>query len=598
MSVLEKINSPLDVKKLNRDELPILACDIREKIIETINTNGGHLASNLGIVETTIALCKVFDFPKDKLLFDVGHQCYSYKLLTGRNKDFSTIRTNGGLSGFPDREESEYDSFIAGHAGNSIGASLGKCFARDNIGDDYFVIDIVGDGALANGVNLEALMADSKKPKKYIVILNDNGMSISRNTNGFYQFMSNRTLGQRYVKNKKRIKRLAGKKLTVALGKIKNFIKRIFKANDYFENFGFKYVGVYDGNNIETMVNLLEKVKKYAEDEAVLIHIKTKKGKGCCFAEEHSDDYHGVGANMSIKNGDFSKCVGETVNELIEKDKRIVAITAGMSGGTGLNVVKDKNPNNFYDVGIAEEYAVNLSAGMCSEGLKPIVCIYSTFLQRAYDQILHDVCLQNLPVVFCVDRAGLCGADGKTHQGVFDLSFLSHLPNLKIYSPKSVCELKQMIEYASRGSSPVVIRYPNEKDICDTACTFDEKWEIVKEGKDATILAVGVRMNDLANKIAESSKKSVGVVNARVVKPLDSELLDSIKDTHIITLEENALISGFGSLVNEYYMTKKMTVKISSYGVPDSFIKNATVKEQLDFCSLNKDKIVEDIEKE
>lgn len=599
MSVLDKINTPIDIKKLNREEMPILAEELREKIISTIETNGGHLASNLGIVETTIALCKVFDFPNDKLLFDVGHQCYPYKILTGRKEEFSTIRTSGGIAGFPDREESEFDSYVAGHAGNSIGAGLGKCIARDKNNDDYFVIDVVGDGAFTNGINLEALTADSIKPKKYIIILNDNGMSISQNTNGFYQFLSNRTIAKKYVNSKKRVKRIFGNSFVARfLRSSKNLIRRLFKFSDIFETFGLKYVGVYDGNNIDSMIKVLERVKDYASSEAVLIHIRTKKGKGYTSAEEHADDYHGVGANMIIKNGAFSKCVGQTINSLIEKDNKIVAITAGMSKGTGLDVVKENHIDNFIDVGIAEEYAVNLAGGMASEGLKPFVCIYSTFLQRAYDVILHDICLQKLPVVFCVDRAGFCGTDGKTHQGLFDLSFLSHLPNIKIYSPKNTSELSQMITYAVNDKCPTIIRYPNENDVLENLKSeFNGKWEVVKEGETVTILAVGVRMNNLAMQVAKNCNKDVSVINASVIKPLDTEMLDKIANTKIITLEENALIGGFGSLVSEYYKAKKITVNIKSYGVKDEFISHSTITEQMNICGITQESIINEIEK-
>ncbi|MBQ0099019.1 MAG: 1-deoxy-D-xylulose-5-phosphate synthase, partial [Firmicutes bacterium] len=594
MSLLENIKSQNDVKKLNDEQSQLICDEIRKNIIDKVKENGGHLASNLGIVETTVALCRIFDFKSDKIIFDVGHQCYPYKIRTGRFDKFATVRKKDGISGFPDREESEYDSFISGHAGTSIGAGLGKCLARDNKKEDYYVIDIVGDGAISNGLNLEALTANSEKPKKYIVILNDNGMSISKNHNGFYQYISEKRIDEKYVRRKRRIKKVFGESfITRFLRKFRNAIKRILKLQNAFESFGFKYVGVFDGNNVNKMTKILEKVKNYAKNEAVLLHIKTKKGKGFLEAEKHADSYHGVGANLALKTGAFSIAVGETLNEIIQENKKVYALTAGMATGTGLKVVEDENPNNFIDVGIAEEYAVNLSAGMASEGLKPVVCIYSTFMQRVYDQVLHDVCIQNLPVVFCIDRAGLVGNDGKTHQGVFDLSFLSHLPNIKIYAPKSVSELKEMLKVALKENCPVAIRYPNENDLCENTSVFDGKWERVSIGKDATILAVGPRMNDLANRIKE--QVDVEIINARIVKPLDYEMLDSIKNDKIITIEENSIIGGFGSQVISYFEQKNNAKSIKTYGVPDRFIKNASVLEQLENCGLTLQNILEQI---
>ena len=428
MDVLSGINIPADIKKLNIEQLKGLAEEIRAEILAVTSKNGGHLASNLGIVETTIALHYVFDLPNDKLIFDVGHQCYAHKLLSGRKDNFSSIRTSGGLSGFPDREESEYDPFTVGHAGTSIAAGLGYCSARDSKGDNYYVIDVVGDGAVVNGLNQEALTLSGNKPKNYIVILNDNGMSISKNRNGFYRFLSKHTTKRGYLSGKRAIKKIFGTSfITSGLIKFRDFLKRVFNKSGYFENHGFKYVGVIDGNDLVAMISILNRIKEVSKEKAVFLHVKTTKGKGYEQAEEHADLYHGVGTNLKNENGEFSTVLGNTINQLIKKDGSIVAITAGMKDGTGLSLVEKENPSNFYDVGIAEELAVTMAAGMAAGGLKPIVAVYSTFMQRAYDQIVHDVCLQNLPVVFCLDRAGLVGKDGKTHQGVFDLSYLSHV---------------------------------------------------------------------------------------------------------------------------------------------------------------------------
>lgn len=592
MDVLSEINHSSDVKSLSLLKKTQLAEEIRDKIFTACSENGGHLSANLGIVETTLALYSIFDFPKDKLVFDVGHQCYAHKILSGRKDKFDTIRTDGGLSGFPDRSESEYDAFGAGHAGTSIAAGLGLCAARDKKGEDYYVVNVVGDGAFVNGLNLEALTASQKKPKKYIVILNDNGMSINKNKNGIYTFISKRSTKKGYLKSKNAIKKLFGEKLFVTrfLRRIRNFIKRIFNRVNVLESFGFKYVGVVDGNDLKGMTKIMEGVKLVANDKAVFLHIKTVKGKGVRRAEERSDLYHGVGKSLSCGSGSFSVALGETLNELIEKDDRIVALTAGMKDGTGLASVEKTHPNNFTDVGIAEEYAVTYAAGMAAGGLKPVVAVYSTFLQRAYDEILHDVCIQNLPVVFCLDRAGLVGSDGKTHQGVFDLSYLSHLPNMTVLAPSCINDLKAALKFALSLNSPVAIRYPkscgeNERDVAPYSETL---WERIKDGKDITLVAVGPDMLALAEKYADG-KEGVGVVSARSIKPLDLNMLGEIKNSPIITLEENAEIGGFGdsvrrALSSEY---KDSSPRVVSLGVKDSFISHGSVKKQREENNLD-----------
>ena len=596
MSILEGLVCSNDVKKLKIKELESLAEELRSEIINTTRNNGGHLASNLGIVETTLALYYTFDFPKDKLIFDVGHQCYAHKILSGRKQRFSSIRTENGLSGFPDREESEYDSFTVGHAGTSVAAGLGYCAARDKVGDDYCVIDVVGDGSVSNGLNLEALTASTVKPKNYILILNDNGMSISRNKNGFYSFVSKETTKRGYVSGKRALKKIFGQSfVTRALAGFRDFIKRIVGKTSYFESFGFKYVGVVDGNDVKELTRILKRVKVVARDKAVLLHVKTTKGKGYKKAEEQAELYHGVGENLACESGSFSVALGEKLNELIEKDDKVVAITAAMKDGTGLATVEEAHPNNFFDVGIAEEYAVTLAAGMAAGGLKPIVAIYSTFLQRSYDQIIHDVCLQNLPVIFCLDRAGLVGKDGKTHQGVFDLSYLSHIPNLTIFAPTTARELKDMLDYALRLNSPVVIRYPkNEIARNNEKPLNEETWETVLEGDKISVFAVGPRMLNLAMQLAKNVD-GVGVINARRIKPLCEESLLDAKDKLIITLEENSVIGGFGSAVSAFFAQKGLAVKIKSFGVKDQFISHGTVESQLNENGLNLECLTEAI---
>ncbi|MBE7081186.1 MAG: 1-deoxy-D-xylulose-5-phosphate synthase [Clostridiales bacterium] len=596
---LQFMASSLDVKKLNNKQLEELASDIREQIVQTVSKNGGHLSANLGMVDSTIALHKVFDFAKDKLIFDVGHQCYTHKILSGRNDDFKTIRLDDGLSGFPDINESVYDAFSVGHAGTSISAGLGYCTARDKLNEDYTVVCVVGDGSFSNGLNLEAIVSSNNKPKNFIVILNDNGMSISKNKNGFYRMLSKSTTKRGYVGSKKLIRRIFGNSfVTKGLAKFRDFIKRVINKSDYFESFGFKYVGVVDGNDIKDMVTILERVKFVAKEKAVLLHIKTKKGKGLKEAEERADAYHGVGVDFKVDNGNFALSLGEKLNSLIEKDNRIVAITAGMASGTGLSLVEEKNPKNFIDVGIAEEYAVTLASGMALGGLKPVVAIYSTFLQRAYDQILHDVCNQNLPIVFCIDRAGLVGQDGKTHQGVFDISYLSHLPNIKVLAPNTTDELGDFIEYALSLNSPVAIRYPKNSKIEQELIRLNENtlWSVVKKGDKVNILAVGPNMLNIAKECADSFD-GVGVISVRSIKPMCEKTLESIKDSAIVVLEENSEIGGFGSMVSTYYANKNQNVRLKIMGVKDKFIRHGLIDTQMKDNDLSKESLEKEISK-
>lgn len=585
MNILDGIKNSSDVKRLSLKEKIELAGEIRDKILKTCSENGGHLSSNLGIVETTLALYSVFDFPKDKIIFDVGHQCYAHKMLSGRNAGFSAIRTDGGISGFPDREESEYDCFGAGHAGTSIAAGLGFCAARDALGEDFYVVDVVGDGAFVNGLNLEALTASQKKPKKLIVILNDNGMSISKNRNGIYTFLSKKSTKKGYLKSKSALKRVFGESfVTRFLRKVRGFIKRIFNGVNVLEQFGFKYVGVVNGNDLKSLTEILEDVKNVAKDKAVFLHIKTVKGKGVKRAEERADLYHGVGKSLSCGGGEFSAAVGQTLNEIIEKDSRVIALTAGMKDGTGLAAVEKAHPDNFIDVGIAEEFAVTFAAGMAAGGLKPVVCVYSTFLQRAYDEILHDVCIQKLPVVFCVDRAGLVGADGKTHQGVFDLSFLSHLPGMTILAPSCVNDLKAALKYAFSLGSPVAIRYPKESSAKEReVAPYEETlWERLKTGEKYNILAVGPDMLALADEFAKNHD-GAGVISARTVKPLDEKTLAEISELPIIAIEENSVIGGFGDAVRRAVSrlcVGKPKNRIITLGVKDAFTRHGSAERQ------------------
>lgn len=598
MKILENLSSPKDVKNLSVEELETLSKELREEIISVVKSNGGHLSSNLGIVELTLALYYVFDFPTDKLIFDVGHQCYAHKILSGRKDEFYSIRTCGGISGFPDREESEYDAYTTGHAGASVGASLGYCVARDKLNENYFVVNVVGDGSFVNGLNLEAFTASNSKPLKYVTILNDNGMSISKNKNGLYRFISKKTVGKKYLKKKSTFKKVFGDSfITRGLKKFRSFIKRILNGKSYIESFGFKYVGIEDGNDIKRLVKILSAVKDTAEQKAIFLHIRTTKGKGLDFAEEHADTYHGVGKDLSVSSGVFATALGESLKALIKEDQKITAITAGMRDGTGLSVIKEEFPQNFIDVGIAEEYAVTLSAGMASGGLRPIVCIYSTFMQRAYDQILSDVCLQNLPVIFCLDRSGLVGEDGKTHQGVFDISFLTQMPNLTLLAPASAKEIEPALRYALSLNSPVAIRYPKSSDFCEEIINefVSNEWKIVYNGGgEKVVLAVGPVCLELALK-ASNIVKDLIVVSVGTVKPLDENTLNALTGKKIVTIEENAVMGGFGSMVSAFYsQDTKTTVKIM--GVPDEFIRHAKREEQLKSVGITLEELLKNLE--
>lgn len=583
MAILDGINTSSDIKKLTVKELETLCEEIRSLIINTAKENGGHLSSNLGIVETTVALHYVFDFPKDKLIFDVGHQCYAHKILSGRKNDFATIRLDGGISGFPNINESEYDAFTTGHAGTSIAAGIGYCHARDLKAEDYAVIDVVGDGSLVNGLNLEAVTSSEKKPKNYLVILNDNEMSISKNRNALYKLITKSTTKSAYLKSKNALKRVFGNGfMRRFLSKAKRGLKRLLGMYTIYDNFGFKYIGVTDGNSVKDMVKILKRAKTVMQYNSVFLHIKTTKGKGYSFAEEHSDTYHGIGKNFASKTGAFSKYLGEYLNDKIASGENLVAITAGMKSGTGLNRIEQAHKDRFIDVGIAEEYAVTLAAGMSAGGIKPVVAVYSTFMQRAYDEILHDVCLQNLPVIFCLDRAGLVGADGQTHQGVFDLSYLTHLPNMSVYSPSTVKEFGEILDIALNSNSPIAVRYPTEgrEDGKDSPPVSEKPWIEIKKGSLFTVIAEGPRMIDLALDVAKAYNDDVSVINARRIKPLDEKVLVGI-ETPIVVLEENSEIGGFGALILSYLSGKGKNNKILTIGIKDRFVPHGSIDRQM-----------------
>ncbi len=592
MSLLDNVKKPSDVKKLKIEELDILADEIRKKIISVVTENGGHLSSNLGLVDLVVALCYVYDFDEDKLVFDVGHQSYAYKILTERNEKFGTLREKDGVSGFPNIFESPYDAFCSGHAGNSVSAALGYCAARDALGEDYNVINIVGDASLFNGENLEAITSFEKKPSGLLIILNDNGMSISKNDNGLYKWFSKVTTKRSYGRMMGFFDKVFGWNfIGGALKRFKRFVKVNINNTAVIEQTGLKYLGIFDGHKIKELVRLLTNIKN--RKRSVLLHVRTVKGKGYKDAENKPDYFHGVGKNLNASENVFSAKVSEILCEKAEKDERITAICAGMKNGVGLEGFERKFPERFFDVGIAEEHAVTFAAGQALGGLKPFVCIYSTFLQRAYDQIMQDVCMQNLPVIFLADRAGFVGADGMTHQGLFDIGYFGSFPNMHLFAPKDEKELSDIIDHCLSLNAPCAIRYPNGNSIFFTEHTpiGNSLWERLSDG-DNVLLCVGPRMLNLAEEVKNKSGKSVGIINARALKPLDENILEEIKDKNVITLEENARIGGFGSFVLGYYADKGYAVRCKNIGAPDEFIAHATVKEQLADCGFSADDII------
>ena len=598
-SILKKINGPEDLKKLNVSEKQVLAEEIRKEILEVVSKNGGHLASNLGVVELTIALHSVFNTPDDKIIWDVGHQCYTHKILTGRKEQFSTLRKLNGIAGFPKVCESEYDTFNTGHSSTSISVATGMARAKKLMGDDQTkVIAVIGDGSMTGGMALEALNDAGSSKTNIIVILNDNEMSISKNVGGIPLFLSKLRGRKFYSKSNEGVKKfmlqvpVIGNPTVKIVQKIKDAIKQILLPNMFFEDIGFTYLGPVDGHNIDKLESILETSKKISGP--VLVHVITKKGKGYKFAEETPENFHGV-SSFDLKTGekikksgkDYSKVFGEKLVELAEKNEKIVAVTAAMKDGTGLKSFSEKFPDRFFDVGIAEQHAIGMIAGMAKEGLKPVLAIYSSFLQRGYDQLVHDIALQKLPVVICIDRAGIVGNDGETHHGIFDLSFLSSIPNLTVMAPKDFEELKNMLEFAVNFNGPILIRYPrggeNHKFTRKLSIKLG-KAELIRQGKDITIIGIGKTVGK-AVEVAELLKKqniNSEVINARFLKPLDEKfIVKSIKKTgRVATIEDNTLKGGLGSsvieLVNKFNL---QNIKVETFGYDDCFVPHGGTEE-------------------
>ena len=615
--ILNQIDNPEDLRKLNVSEKYELTKELRKLVIDTVSKTGGHLASNLGVVELTIALHSVFNTPKDKIVWDVGHQTYIHKILTGRKNKINTLRSLNGLAGFPKAAESEYDAFDTGHSSTSISAALGMARARDIKGEKNNVIAVIGDGALTGGMAFEALNDAGSSKTNLIVILNDNEMSISKNVGGLSAFLTRVRTRKYYNKSNNYIKRLTlripfiGKKMVKLIRKIKYSIKQLFLPNMFFEDIGFKYLGPVDGHNIEKLEEILEKAKSLSGP--ILIHVITKKGKGYGPAEQNPDKFHATsafdketGKSLKEKKDDYSKVFGEELVKLAKENEKIVAITAAMRDGTGLTNFAKEFPNRFFDVAIAEQHALTMAAGMAKEGLIPVVSIYSSFYQRAYDQIIHDICTQKLHVVMCIDRAGVVGNDGETHQGMFDLAFLNIVPNITIMAPKDFIELRQMLEFAVNYNGPIAIRYPRGGEEKTKFLTHEKiekgKAEILREGEDVTIVAIGKMVAKAQNVADILEKKGIEaeVINARFLKPLDKETItNSIEKTkNVITIEDGTIEGGLGTVIEELIQEEKLKdVIFNKFGYPDRFIKHGKTEEIEEIYGLTEKNIVEYVEK-
>ncbi len=607
--ILDKVDSPKQLKQLSLIQLNKLAGEIRELIIRTIAENGGHLAPSLGVVELTLALHTVFDCPEDKFIWDVGHQSYVHKILTGRRDAFSTIRTQGGLSGFPKRSESPYDSFGTGHSSTSISAALGMAIARDLSKKNNYVVAVIGDGSMTGGQAFEALNHAGDLGKHLIVILNDNEMSIDKNVGALSEYLSTMRTAPTYNKVKHDLEFLLkkiptiGESVAKVVERLKDSLRFLLVPGELFEELGFKYVGPIDGHNIELMREVLEKAKTM--QGPILIHTLTRKGKGYLPAECESDKFHGVGP-FCIETGEiikkttnkptYTSVFSKVLIELAKENKNIVAITAAMPEGTGLKKFGEIYPDRFLDVGIAEQHAVTVAAGLACEGKQPIVALYSTFAQRAYDQILHDVCLQKLPVVFALDRAGIVGEDGPTHHGVFDYSYLRHIPNLTIMAPKDENELKDMLATAFSLRTPVVIRYPRGNGLGVEVKTEYQHIPVgmseeISIGSDVMFLAVGAMVDSCVEAVNLLKEKNVsaGVINARFIKPLDERMIEVLAKTvkYIVTIEDNMLAGGFGSAVLEALNEREFCdTKVLRLGYPDKFIEQGKRENLLELYKL------------
>lgn len=610
--ILEKIKEANDVKQLSLSECEQLAQEIRDFLIRSLSETGGHLASNLGVVELTIALHRFLHFPEDKLVWDVGHQAYTHKILTGRKEQFATLRKTGGLSGFPKRKESDCDAFDTGHSSTSISAGLGLVQARDLKGEDYQVVSVIGDGALTGGMAYEALNNAAELKKNFIIILNDNEMSITRNVGGMSSYLDHIRTAAPYTELKmgvtnalKKIPKV-GDGMVDALHKTKSSIKQLVIPGMLFENMGLTYLGPVDGHDMRQLGKVLQEAKR--KQGPVLIHVLTEKGRGYEPAMRHPARFHGAapyeietGLPKSNGNPSYTDIFSTVMRKFGDREPDVVAVSAAMVPGTGLKRFGNMFPDRLFDVGIAEEHAVTFAAGLALGGLRPVVAIYSSFLQRAIDQILHDVCMQNLPVVFAVDRAGLVGSDGETHHGCFDLSYLSMMPNMTVMAPKNKWELSDMMKFAIQQNGPVAIRYPRGEAYTGLeeyrAPIEMGKAEVLEKGKEIAILAVG-NMVRTAVQVTENLRKKgyePTLVNMRFVKPLDTELLDIIKEDHslIVTMEENVKSGGFGEQVMTYYGSRMHGPAVRIVAIEDRFVPHGSVEDLLRQQQMDSDSVTE-----
>lgn len=594
--ILERIEKENDIKDVPAEELDLLAEEIREFLIHKISVTGGHLGSNLGTVELTMALHLSLNLPKDKIVWDVGHQSYTHKLLTGRRAGFETLRKYGGMSGFPKRKESECDCFDTGHSSTSVSAGLGLVKARDLKGEDSIIVSVIGDGSLTGGMAYEALNNAARIKSNYIIVLNDNNMSISENVGGMSKYLNNIRTADKYLDIKEGVyNSLMDKKLDSVVESIrraKSSVKHLVIPGMFFEDMGITYLGPVDGHNINAMLKVFREAKRCKS--AVLVHVITQKGKGFSPAERHPARFHGaepfdVETGLPLKpktKSNYTDVFSTVMCKLGDRNPDIVAITAAMPDGTGLKRFKNMYPDRFFDVGIAEEHAVTFAAGLAAGGMKPVVAIYSSFLQRAYDQILHDVCIQNLPVVFAIDRAGLVGSDGETHQGIFDLSYLSSIPNMHIMAPKNKWELSDMLKFAVKFNGPIALRYPRG-EAYDGLKEFREpiafgKAEWLLNDRQVVLIAVGSMVKTALCVRSALAKKGYGcsIINARFVKPIDMDIIDEALKNHelIVTMEENVASGGFGEKVRDYLGTVSSRVKLLNITIPDEYVEHGNVE--------------------
>lgn len=594
--VLEKIDQVNDIKKISPEEYGLLAEEIREFLIEKISQNGGHLASNLGVVELTMALHLTFNLPSDKIVWDVGHQSYTHKLLTGRKAGFDGLRKYGGLSGFPKRKESDCDCFDTGHSSTSISAGIGLVAARDLKGGSEYIVSVIGDGALTGGMAYEALNNASQLKKNFIIVLNDNNMSIAENVGGMSEYLNGLRTNEVYTNFKTGVEQSlnripGGTHLANQLKKTKSGIKQLFIPGMLFENMGITYLGPVDGHDVGKLMDVFTKAKRVKG--AVIVHVLTKKGKGYDPAERHPARFHGAEPfdiqtglpKNKRKKANYQDVFSTCMVKLGQRNENVVAITAAMPDGTGLKRFKNLYPERFFDVGIAEGHAVTFAAGLAAGGIKPILAVYSSFLQRAYDQVLHDVCIQNLPVVFAIDRAGLVGSDGETHQGIFDLSYLSSIPNMHIMAPKNKWELSDMLKFAVGFDGPVALRYPRG-EAYDGLKEFRKpivygKGEILYEEEDIALLAVGsmVKTAEAVRRKLKEMGYSCTLVNGRFIKPVDTELIRELCKDHklLVTMEENVRSGGFGEKVRDYVTDHELPVKVLNIAIPDEYVEHGNV---------------------